>query len=165
MALVKCGECGNDISEKAPSCPKCGAPTSSASAPTAPASPPAPQKKRGTRLWAWVILAILILGGAYALMSPDVRNANKPDMPVEVKYRRAITGPGLVLDVRNKSDRQLTLLATFKNPTLHTEKTFQLTAPPHGDSEVGHLEGWSFASGDTISISHNDYKSWTGNIP
>jgi len=26
MALMKCSECGNDVSDKAPSCPKCGAP-------------------------------------------------------------------------------------------------------------------------------------------
>jgi hypothetical protein len=26
MALIKCNECGNDVSDKAPACPKCGAP-------------------------------------------------------------------------------------------------------------------------------------------
>lgn len=26
MALIKCGECSHDVSDKAASCPKCGAP-------------------------------------------------------------------------------------------------------------------------------------------
>ncbi|HEX7112734.1 MAG TPA: hypothetical protein VF216_09840 [Mizugakiibacter sp.] len=30
MALIKCGECGRDISSLAPACPGCGAPTKAA---------------------------------------------------------------------------------------------------------------------------------------
>lgn len=30
MALIKCNECGNEVSDKAMSCPKCGAPIASA---------------------------------------------------------------------------------------------------------------------------------------
>jgi len=161
VAIIKCSECGGEISDKAASCPKCGAPISNNAAPL----PDPTKKKATTRPWAWAIFVILIVGGAYLFMSPAVQNANKPDMPVDVKYRSAITGPGLVLAVTNNSDRQLTLLATFDNPTLHQKKTFQVNVAPHRTSEVGHLEGWSFASGDTISISHNDYKSWNGSIP
>ena len=32
MALVKCGECGKEISDKAATCPGCGAPMTSAAA-------------------------------------------------------------------------------------------------------------------------------------
>lgn len=35
MALIKCDECGKDISSKAPSCPGCGAPVGSAAEPSA----------------------------------------------------------------------------------------------------------------------------------
>lgn len=33
MALIKCGECGNDVSSNASSCPKCGNPIAPAVAP------------------------------------------------------------------------------------------------------------------------------------
>lgn len=33
MALIKCPECGNDVSNKAPFCPHCGVPVSSREAP------------------------------------------------------------------------------------------------------------------------------------
>jgi uncharacterized membrane protein YvbJ len=35
MALIKCTECGNEVSDKATSCPKCGAPIADASIGTA----------------------------------------------------------------------------------------------------------------------------------
>ena len=45
MALIKCPECGKEISDKAPSCPGCGCPVSAAASTAAPApaaSAPAP---------------------------------------------------------------------------------------------------------------------------
>lgn len=47
MALIKCLECGNDVSDKASACPKCGAPvirssSGTASAENAPAKPAIP---------------------------------------------------------------------------------------------------------------------------
>jgi len=39
MALIRCAECGNEISDKASACPRCGAPVGSG---VAPAPPPAP---------------------------------------------------------------------------------------------------------------------------
>ena len=53
LSLVKCKECGTEISKKAAACPKCGA-------------------KRTTRLTKLVILAILIIFGySYVLNSPS----------------------------------------------------------------------------------------------
>lgn len=46
MALLACGECGNQVSDKAGSCPKCGAPVSGAAlAPTSRATPPPVQQE------------------------------------------------------------------------------------------------------------------------
>lgn len=40
MSLKPCGECGSEISDKAPSCPRCGAPASLGSRPASPQPPP-----------------------------------------------------------------------------------------------------------------------------
>jgi len=43
MALIKCGECGREISDTAAACPSCGAPVTHAAVPAEPpASPPPP---------------------------------------------------------------------------------------------------------------------------
>lgn len=39
MALVACGECGKEISDKAAACPNCGAPGAAAAAPSSVADP------------------------------------------------------------------------------------------------------------------------------
>lgn len=55
MALIKCGECGNQVSDKASSCPKCGAPISENIQVVEVATPP---KSRSV-----AIVLALLLGG------------------------------------------------------------------------------------------------------
>jgi len=86
-------------------------------------------------------------------------------MPVDVKTRTALTGPGLVLQVKNVSTRHLTFLVTLKNPTTNQEKSYRLDAAPSGTVEVGYKEGWTVASGDQLKIANNDYKVWEGSVP
>jgi hypothetical protein len=65
MALIECGECNRQVSDKAPACPGCGAPIASAKAPSpvATARPVAAQpKKRGTLL---PLLLVLLCGAGY----------------------------------------------------------------------------------------------------
>lgn len=58
MALVKCKECGEDVSTSAKACPKCGAP------------PP-----KGTSLGAWFVL-FLIIYGVYAVSKDSPTSAS-----------------------------------------------------------------------------------------
>jgi hypothetical protein len=89
----------------------------------------------------------------------------RPDLPVEITYREALLGPGLVAAFRNSSDRHLTVVATFYNPTLQKEENYRLDLAPQIIREVGHSEGWAFASGDTIKIVHNEYKTKAVELP
>lgn len=169
MALISCPECQHQMSDKAPTCPHCGAPMAAPSSPVQPppSAPPAAknESKKKTSPATWVVLLLIIAGAVWYFQSPAFREQNLPPMPVDVGYRKAFVGPGLVLTVKNKSDRHLSLRATLKNPSLTQEKTYRLDVPPKGAAEVGHKEGWVLASGDLITLSHNDYKSWNGSIP
>lgn len=61
MALVKCPECGKDVSTTAKACPHCGAePPRTAAPPPLPTTPPAPPKKK-RRLWLWLLGALVLL--------------------------------------------------------------------------------------------------------
>ncbi len=90
--------------------------------------------------------------------------ATKPDLPIAVGFRQAMMGPGLVARFANKSDRHLSIVARFNNPTTGDSKAFRLDLAPNVMSDFGHMEGWTFASGDTITLEHNDYSPISVNV-
>jgi hypothetical protein len=119
-------------------------------------------------------LAVVMLAAEYVLKTAVEQKhqevaleiyARLPEVPVRVTYRKALVGPSLVAIFDNTSDRSLSLLATFTNPTMHTEHSFRLDIAAHGHKEVGHLEGWAFASGDLIKVTHADYKPLSIKLP
>lgn len=177
MALIACPECNKGISDKAPACPHCGFPAPGqhaqsvqAAVAAAPAPPPVGQpvakaEKSKTHIGTWLVLLAIIAAGFWYFNSPGYKKQFKADMPVAIKYRKAITGPGLVLMVENRSSRQLAILATLKNPTLNNARNFRFDIPPGGSTEAGYREGWTLSSGDQITLSHDDYKDWQGSIP
>lgn len=73
MALVKCKECGNDVSDQAPTCPKCGAPVP----PTASA---AKRIAKGVGLGCGGLIGILFLGATIAAIA-DKKTSPPPPVP------------------------------------------------------------------------------------
>ena len=64
MALIKCSECGNEVSDKATACPNCGAPPSSGHARQRRDNAPVRVVRAG---WRWeAIGALLVIGGLIA---------------------------------------------------------------------------------------------------
>ena len=86
MALVKCSECGKEISDKAQSCPGCGAPIGAAqttSTPTAPSSQP--PKKSGKLKYILVgFFVVVVLGGLIGK-----KDDKKDDKPVPIPSQTA----------------------------------------------------------------------------
>ncbi len=188
MALIDCPECSRQISDRAPLCPHCGMPMEAGAkvvtpTPTVPIEP-VPQvakaskgpgspyneglytsPKKGTSWGVWLTAIVLAGAAIWYFQSPLYKNQYRPEMPVKVGFRPSITGPGLVLMVENKSDRHLSILATLTNPSINDSRNFRLDIQPGGTSETGYREGWRLASGDAIALTHNDYKTWNGNIP
>jgi len=124
-------------------------------------------------LWILAVLSILGAGAAYFVkenIKSEYDSINqeyeaRPEMPIEVSYRSALLGPGLVISMKNKSTRHLSLVATFLNPTLNKEEGYRIDVSPNEVKEIGHAEGWAFSSGDVIKISHKDYKTITQSLP
>lgn len=162
MALILCSECSKQISSLASACPQCGAPVS----PQTIVNSVIEQKKAKakTQPLTWVI-AVAIACVAFWYLPKANRDANLSPLPVEIKTRPALTGPGLVLSVKNISTRHLALLVSLKNPTTSQERSFRLDAAPSGAVEVGHREGWTLESGDLIKIANHDYRDWEGRVP
>lgn len=84
--------------------------------------------------------------------------AKKPVMPIRAAIRTAVFGDGLVLSIHNQSNRNLAFVVTCTNPTLNSTRSFRMDIAAGLAKELGHLEGWKFASGDVVRVSHNDYE-------
>jgi hypothetical protein len=160
MPLVKCPDCGTDVSDRAPTCPKCGAPRPADAPPLAVAS-----KGRKTHPATWVVLAVLVVAALYYSARWN-REMALPVMPVVVQFRHALVGGGYVLEVQNTSERPLQLAATLTHPAINDSKRFDLFIQPHGHQDVSKLNaGWSTQSGDRVTLENSNFKPWSGSIP
>lgn len=62
MALIKCKECGHEVSDKASMCPNCGCPIESLGAAQEEVIYEEPKKKKGL-IWALIVALLCLIGG------------------------------------------------------------------------------------------------------
>jgi hypothetical protein len=160
MALVTCSECGKEVSDAAVSCPGCGAPTGIAGL-----SGAQERKKRKTSPIAWAALIAIVTGIAWYSQTREFKEQSLPPLPVEVRYRTAMLGPGMVFHVKNTSSKPLFAVVTLKNPTTREEKSFRIDLARDGTAEIGHQEGWVLAPGDTFQVFNEAFQTFQGSIP
>jgi len=115
MALIKCTECGAEISEHAKKCPHCGvviAPTTSHG-----------QNNRSKSIWIWSILSVIIILGCivfYLMESPKTENTNngnittlannnEAELPIDVLSFCYFSTDEEVMDIKKVSQLLQTL--------------------------------------------------------
>ena len=91
--------------------------------------------------------------------------AAKPALPVVVNFRSSMLGKGLVAEIENTSDRNLTVILAVRNPTLSTARRFKLDLEPGATTDFGHLEGWQFASGDEVGLFNDEFGALKVTVP
>lgn len=110
-------------------------------------------------------IAAQLDGAQKELADTQAKLAEKSRVPFSLTYRNAITGPGLVLQITNRSDKALSAVANFVNPTLKKQKTVDLVLRPGQMQQVGYTDGWPFASGDQITITSGDFAPLEARVP
>ncbi|MBK8975483.1 MAG: hypothetical protein IPM29_06125 [Planctomycetes bacterium] len=70
-----------------------------------------------------------------------------------------------MLRLLNRSDRYLTVLATFENRTLGEEKRMPLDLDPNRPLEIGWSDGWVFRSHERVTLRHDAYRAITFQVP
>jgi hypothetical protein len=94
-----------------------------------------------------------------AKAEPSVKKAR--ELPLNVGRRKAVTGNGYVLEIRNASTKILPVKVTLISPTFSKTNTFDLVLDPAKITgpvkEIGHLEGWSGAPGDLVEIASDGF--------
>lgn len=84
MALIKCNECGHEVSDKASMCPNCSCPIESLGAAKEEVMYEEPKKKKG---WIWALIAVslcLVLGGGYYAYTKFFKSVSDKDAIVEL---------------------------------------------------------------------------------
>ena len=85
----------------------------------------------------------------------------KPELPVTVSFRKAMTGPGNVAVLNTTVKSNVPVLITLHSAALGTSKTFERHLDPSHTTELGHLEGAVIENGDTITIENQNYSPVT----
>jgi hypothetical protein len=76
-------------------------------------------------------------------------------MPVTLAKRKSITGSGEVLEVKN--ELRVALRVQVKLTAGTESKTFDLVIDAGKTKEIGRIQGWTLAPGDTVEISAAGY--------
>lgn len=76
MALIKCSECGQEISDKAPACPKCGNPLQDINEITQRSPVTIEQTKKTWKIirlvsWIMIVIGIILIFNSYAKGTKD----------------------------------------------------------------------------------------------
>ena len=126
MALIKCPECGKEVSDKATSCPHCGAPVE--------ASKPSinPQKKKKGGKLKYILVVILIVMAVSILGGDD--KEEKTDSKVASSQAEQTAGQKELIDVFEK-------IAGEKEPT--EKETFELVQKA---ANAGSIDGKAMLS-------------------
>lgn len=96
MALIKCTECGKEISDKAAACPHCGCPILSSSIPSP--SIEAPPKKKGHGCLVSIIIVFLLFCFGLSVGLSQGRKVTNPKQGISNKYIDVTDEEGELID-------------------------------------------------------------------
>jgi hypothetical protein len=91
--------------------------------------------------------------------------ATQPELPVQVSFRPAWMGQGMVATFRNVARHELTLMVEFRDPNSQAARDFAFVVAAGASADVGHAQGWLVTSGQTVKVAASGYKSVTAFAP
>jgi hypothetical protein len=86
-------------------------------------------------------------------------------LPALLDFRAGPPGQGFVAQIENQSADPLPVTVDAQRPSTGDKKSFELTVPARGVAEIGAGDGWSFANGDTLTVSSGQSKPLSLRIP
>jgi hypothetical protein len=160
MALIKCRDCGADVSTGARACLKCGC------------------RVPKNRFLLIVFATMAICGGgifAVANMSDDQHDfahavipapvPQRPPVPVTVRYRKAVMGHGFVFRLDNQLGQVIAVHFKVMRAGGSNGREYDLVLDPQRFREIGFEQNWEGAPGDHYTVEANGYASSEGVIP
>jgi hypothetical protein len=120
-----------------------------------------------------VLVFIAIAGWYFGFNKDDVGDLaktfvtmHKPELPIEVQYRKSMLGKGYVVILNNTLNNPISVNVTLRAAAQNKQKKSGLIGlEASSNVSIGWMEGWEFKPGDAITISHDDYQTDTVKIP
>jgi hypothetical protein len=82
----------------------------------------------------------------------------RPDLPVNLSFRKALLSAGLVGVFRNTSSKILQFTLDLDSPATGQHVSRAYTLNPNGFLEIGAQQGWAFAPGQHITLNNPAYR-------
>jgi hypothetical protein len=82
----------------------------------------------------------------------------RPDLPVNLSFRKGLMSPGLVGVFRNTSSKELEFTLDIESPATGRHVRRAVVLNPNGFFEIGAKEGWAFAPGQRITLNNPAYR-------
>ncbi len=110
-------------------------------------------------------LAIVFIILVLAIGALGCNELTRPAVPVVVTMRWSAVGVGLVAQLHNQTNAQLTVSVVIRSEKTNQTKEATVNIPANGTTEIGWAEGLPFGSGETLTISHPNYANKTLTTP
>jgi hypothetical protein len=96
-------------------------------------------------------------------VNKKLHEANKREVPVSIRFRPVIFGNGYYASITNRSGQAIDISIVIERPRSGKTKNLEIVIDGSGTKEIGEDEGWAFMSGDSVTVSHSEYKAliWT----
>ncbi len=168
MALIKCDECGADVSDKAAACPKCGNPTHASALDTSPigasATPrslpskpnPSAARKLGGTLAAIVVVAIVVM--AYQNQSTPPSSSTNASSRDAVQQPEGNTDGAGIAQVSPASSDQTTAPTTLPVIEISATQLYEEYKANEVLADTKYKGRWLYVSGVVTEIG----KDFTG---
>lgn len=84
--------------------------------------------------------------------------AERPDLPVRIGFRRGLLGRGIVMVLQNNSGKSLDIETDLQDGTAHTHAGRAVTLDPNKVQRFGKAEGWNLAPGTIVRLSNPQFR-------
>ncbi|HEY6924865.1 MAG TPA: hypothetical protein VI653_15430 [Steroidobacteraceae bacterium] len=90
--------------------------------------------------------------------SMQLTAASRPDLPVRLWFRHAMLSQGEVAMLQNLSSQTLEINLEVQSPAAGVQFRHTLVINPGQVGQFGPQEGWAFASGQLVTLSHPAFR-------
>jgi hypothetical protein len=89
----------------------------------------------------------------------------KLKMPVEVAFRPAPSGSGLIAVFKNNSPEALPISVALINPLTSRRRESNFTIEANGLQSIGESQGWAFAPGQRVQVTNPQFGTAEYTVP
>ena len=90
-----------------------------------------------------------------------------PELPVSVSFHKALLGGrSYVADFGSHGSADMRVAVDWVNSATHSHRSFHVdVAPGRRSPPLGHLQGFDFEPGDTLTMTHDGFKPVVAQVP